>query len=124
VNSVLKILEDKVETAEIKLIREIRDRINAEKAAIFQAQLPIDSQMWTIQQENLFREFLKTIDSPTRRTYLIGKGLKPDLIEQADEERLDLMLERLGFYESNSKTQSQMQVDEKREAVKSYISEK
>jgi hypothetical protein len=83
VNSVLKILEDKVETAEIKLIREIRDRINAEKAAIFQAQLPIDSQMWTIQQENLFREFLKTIDSPTRRTYLIGKGLKPDLIEQA-----------------------------------------
>ena len=124
VNSVLKILEDKVETTEIKLIREIRNRINAEKAAIFQAQLPIDSQMWTIQQENLFREFLKTIDSPTRRKYLIEKGLKPDLIEQADEERLDLMLERLGFYESSSKTQSQMEVDEKREAVKSYISEK
>lgn len=124
VNSVLKILEDKVESTEIKLIREIRNRINAEKAAIFQAQLPIDSQMWTIQQENLFREFLKTIDSPTRRKYLIEKGLKPDLIEQADEERLDLMLERLGFYESSSKTQSQMQVDEKREAVKSYISEK
>lgn len=112
---VLRLLDEKVSDIERLMQNQLRAKVNAENIIEMQSQLPIYSAVWSDEHESQFKESFSQLTKEEQIEKLVAKGLSLEFIRNADEEKIDLVLERLLIF------QPHLQVKKKRKILEELL---
>jgi FHA domain len=93
------ILDRIITRIEKKIQHEIRGRSHAKNIMEMESQLPIYSYIWSPDHESQFRDSFSQMTKEEKVENLIAKGLSMEFIKKADEEEIDLVMNRLEIFD-------------------------
>ena len=109
----LRVLGEKVIEIEKAMQEKIRGKTNAEKIFELESQLPIYSLIWSNEHELQFKESFSQMTNQEKLENMIATGLNSEFIVNADEERIDVVMERLCVFDSSLSLSEKKQILQK-----------